>query len=98
MLVVGMKTGFPHVIIFFGALKMGTRFDSARSCKASTNYFVLGNVISVLMVLVITHLSGPSLLKARLKNRHDIFKPTEHHFNTNGHQDKSHNSSHDIKS
>lgn len=56
LLVLGMAYGFPHVIILFGALKIGTRLDNSKSCLATTNYFVLGNILSVILAILVVKL------------------------------------------
>lgn len=49
-LVLGMLFGFPQVIIAFGALKIGTRFQSSR--KISNDYFLIGNFLSLLFAML----------------------------------------------
>ena len=49
-LVTGLLTGFPHVIIAFGALKIGTRFQ--KNNKVSNDYFLIGNFISLLAAIL----------------------------------------------
>lgn len=49
-LITGMLYGYPHVIIAFGALKIGTRFQSSR--KVSNDYFLIGNFISLLFAMI----------------------------------------------
>jgi hypothetical protein len=49
-LIVGMLFGYPQVIIAFGALKIGTRFQ--RNNKVSNDYFLIGNFISLLTAIV----------------------------------------------
>lgn len=53
LLVLGIYKGLPHVIIFFGALKIGSRLDSTNKCKATNNYFILGNLISVIIAILV---------------------------------------------
>lgn len=52
-LVVGITIGYPHVIIAFGALKIGTRFQ--RDTKISNDYFLIGNFISLLGATVYSY-------------------------------------------
>ena len=49
-LIVGIVTGHPQVIIAFGALKIGTRFQ--KNSKVSNDYFLIGNFISLLTALL----------------------------------------------
>lgn len=49
-LISGMLTGYPQVIIAFGALKIGTRFQ--KNNKVSNDYFLIGNFISLLTVIL----------------------------------------------
>lgn len=52
----GLQLGYPVVIVAFGALKLGTRFVSAgappESQLASNDYFLVGNLASLLMVFI----------------------------------------------
>ena len=56
LLVVGLYFGITHVIIFFGAIKIGSRLDSSNSNKATINYFIIGNIISVLIAIFVVKL------------------------------------------
>lgn len=49
-LIVGMIFGYPQVIIAFGALKIGTRFQ--KNNKVSNDYFLIGNFISLLTAII----------------------------------------------
>lgn len=49
-LIIGILTGYPHVIIAFGALKIGTRFQ--KNSKVSNDYFLIGNFISLLVAIL----------------------------------------------
>lgn len=49
-LVTGLLTGYPQVIIAFGALKIGTRFQ--RHNKVSNDYFLIGNFLSLLAAIL----------------------------------------------
>lgn len=51
-LIIGLLTGYPHVIIAFGALKIGTRFQ--KNNKVSNDYFLIGNFISLLIAILFT--------------------------------------------
>lgn len=50
LLILGILTGYPHVIIAFGALKIGTRFQ--KNDKVSNDYFLIGNFISLLAAII----------------------------------------------
>lgn len=49
-LIIGLMAGYPQVIIAFGALKIGTRFQ--KNSKISNDYFLIGNFISLLTALL----------------------------------------------
>jgi hypothetical protein len=46
----GLLLSYPQILILFGALKIGTRFKSDE--KISNDYFFIGNIVSVLFVLI----------------------------------------------
>jgi hypothetical protein len=54
-LITGLVLGFPQVIIAFGALKIGTRFQ--RNSKISNDYFLIGNFISLMTALTFSQLA-----------------------------------------
>ncbi len=47
----GLIMGYPNMIIFFGAIKLGTRLHEDNQNKISNDYFLIGNMISVGAVL-----------------------------------------------
>lgn len=49
---VGLWIGFAHILTLFGALKIGTRLDSDKSQRVSNDYFLVGNLLSVFLVLI----------------------------------------------
>lgn len=51
----GFVLGYPQVIIAFGALKIGTRFQ--RSSSVSNDYFLIGNFISLLTAILYSQLA-----------------------------------------
>lgn len=53
-LIIGLLTGYPQVIIAFGALKIGTRFQ--KNNKVSNDYFLIGNFISLLVAILFVFL------------------------------------------
>jgi hypothetical protein len=50
VLIVGIMAGYPQIIIAFGALKIGTRFQ--KNSKISNDYFLIGNFISLLTAII----------------------------------------------
>ena len=54
VLVTGLLFGFPQILIAFGALKLGTRFSTEQESRISNDYFLVGNLISILLALVYT--------------------------------------------
>ncbi|SMO33029.1 hypothetical protein [Gracilimonas mengyeensis] len=60
LLIVGLIYGYPQVIIAFGALKIGTRFQ--KNSKISNDYFLIGNFISlltaILFAIIIKHFTA----------------------------------------
>lgn len=59
-LLLGLVAQLPTIIIFFGAIKLGTRFKDGQESKISNDYFLIGNIssitIAILEYLVYTHL------------------------------------------
>ena len=49
-LIIGLLAGYPQVIIAFGAIKIGTRFQ--KDSKISNDYFIIGNFTSLLAVIL----------------------------------------------
>lgn len=54
-LVIGLILGYPQVIIAFGALKIGTRFQ--KNSRVSNDYFLIGNFISLLTAILYSQLA-----------------------------------------
>ena len=50
-LLTGLLSGFPHILIAFGALKIGTRLRDDQT-QISGNYYLAGNLISILLAMV----------------------------------------------
>lgn len=50
VVILGMLVGYPQIIIAFGALKIGTRFQ--KNSKVSNDYFLIGNFISLLVAIL----------------------------------------------
>lgn len=47
---VGLVNEVPSVVTFFGAVKLGTRLDDDKKNRVSNDYFLVGNLVSILMV------------------------------------------------
>ena len=52
VLFVGLLHGFPQILIAFGALKIGTRLHENRQTEILNNYFLVGNLLSILMAML----------------------------------------------
>ncbi len=52
MLLTGLLHEFPHILIAFGALKIGTRLREDQNSHISNDYYLLGNFISVLLAMI----------------------------------------------
>ena len=61
MLISGFCLGVPQVLIFFGAIKIGARLTAEGDTDAGKNYFIVGNLVSVLFVFAAYALIGPLL-------------------------------------
>ena len=48
----GLLHGFPQIIIAFGALKLGTRLHEEKANNISNTYFLVGNLISILLAMI----------------------------------------------
>lgn len=51
-LFIGLLFGFPHILIAFAALKLGTRLHDEEKVEISNNYFLLGNLLSILIAML----------------------------------------------
>lgn len=51
---IGLLYHFPQIIIAFAALKLGTRLHEEKGSDISNNYFLVGNLISLLLSVVYT--------------------------------------------
>ncbi len=51
-LLIGLLHEFPHILIAFGALKIGTRLRENQTSHISNTYFLVGNLISILLAMV----------------------------------------------
>lgn len=52
VLLFGLWLGYPHVLTLFSALKIANRFKIEESDDLEKSYFVIGNLVSVLLVFV----------------------------------------------
>ncbi len=50
-LLTGLLGGFPHVLVVLGALKLGTRLKEDQDSHISNTYFLVGNLISILLAI-----------------------------------------------
>jgi hypothetical protein len=51
-ILVGLLFEFPQVLTLLGALKIGTRLDTDKSQRISNDYFLIGNLVSILLALL----------------------------------------------
>jgi hypothetical protein len=52
ILFLAMINGITMILPLFGALKIGTRLESEKGSKVSNEYFLIGNLLSVLFVII----------------------------------------------
>lgn len=52
VLFTGLLHGFPQILIAFGALKLGTRLYEDKESDISNSYFLVGNLISILLAML----------------------------------------------
>lgn len=52
VLFTGLLHGFPQILIAFGALKLGTRLHEDKDSDISNNYFLVGNLLSILIAML----------------------------------------------
>lgn len=51
LLFAGLAMGYPHIIIAFGAFKLGTRLHDDKGESISNDYFLIGNFLSLLIAM-----------------------------------------------
>ncbi len=51
IILISLYNNLPHVLTVFGALKIGTRLKEDQDDRISNDYFLVGNMVSLLMVL-----------------------------------------------
>lgn len=49
MLTLGFLANIPTIIVFFGAIKLGTRLKESADGKVSNDYFLVGNAVSAII-------------------------------------------------
>jgi len=52
LLLVGLLNNFPHILIAFAGLKIGTRLYDDHIKKISNDYFLVGNSVSILIAML----------------------------------------------
>jgi hypothetical protein len=50
-ILLGLVASIPTIIVFFGALKLGTRLKEQQESKVSNDYFLIGNVVSIIIAI-----------------------------------------------
>ncbi len=58
VLFTGLQNGFPQIIIAFGAFKLGTRLHDESGPGISNNYFLIGNLLSLLFSMLYAIVTG----------------------------------------
>jgi hypothetical protein len=48
----GLASSLPTIIVFFAALKLGTRLKDQQESKITNDYFLVGNITSVAMAIL----------------------------------------------
>ncbi len=51
-LLTGLLYDFPHILTAFAALKLGTRLKEEQDSHISNTFFLMGNLISVLLAMI----------------------------------------------
>ncbi len=54
----GLVHGFPQMLIAFGALKLGTRLHEEGTESISNTYFLIGNLLSILLAITYAVITG----------------------------------------
>jgi hypothetical protein len=52
MLLLGFVAAIPTIVVFFGAIKLGTRLKESSDSRISNDYFLIGNITSAIIVLL----------------------------------------------
>jgi len=61
VLFIGLSMGYTSILVLFGALKIGTRISGSKDDNISNDYFLVGNLASVLLVLIASAFVGTML-------------------------------------
>lgn len=51
---IGLLHDFPQILIAFSALKLGTRLHDEKDSQISNTYFLMGNLISIMLTMIYT--------------------------------------------
>lgn len=54
VLFVGLLNNYASVLIVFGALKIGTRLHEDNKCPITNDYFLIGNLLTILIAMAVT--------------------------------------------
>lgn len=65
LLCVGLVNEIYPILIFFGAIKIATRLDEKN--KISNDYFLIGNIVSVLLSMIASIIYGLIISKLGIK-------------------------------
>ena len=52
VLYIALIHGYPQMLIAFGAMKLGTRLHTEHGSEISNTYFLVGNLLSMLLAIV----------------------------------------------
>lgn len=55
----GLYLGYPHVLTLFGAMKLGTRLKSEPQTPEYNNFYLIGNLVSVLVAMIYSRTLPP---------------------------------------
>lgn len=50
-ILLGLASNLPVIIIFFSAIKLGTRIKEQQESKVSNDYFLVGNIVSIIIAI-----------------------------------------------
>ena len=52
VIVIGLVYGYHQILIVFGGLKLGTRLHEEKETKISNTFFLIGNLMSLLLAMI----------------------------------------------
>ena len=52
MLLIGFIASIPTIVVFFGAIKLGTRLKEVNETKITNDYFLIGNALSANVAII----------------------------------------------